>query len=164
MGYEVTFLRSDDPIATDNDVIWFACGWDKVDLFKALLSLGKERSRAYDDGYVVKYGDVAVSDLSFVRDIESRVCDDARWSRYRKLFDIDEVLADDWYGASSADMRADMALSFFGDIDRSCGHVMDVSLLLYRHCVEYPWFVHGLADAVKSCEEDGVERVFVFGG
>lgn len=163
MGYEITFAKSEDLNAPDNDAVWSACGWDKVDLFKALVSLGEEKSYACGDGRETAYGVVDVSALSFVCDIESRIRDDALWSRYRRLYDIDEVLADDWYVEMPVAARADMALSFFGDIDRSRYDVHEVARLLYGHSIEYPWFVCGLADALRKLEEEDVRRVFVFG-
>lgn len=167
MGYELCISKSnvmsDDSESADID--WFTCGWDKLKLFSALLRLGERREYVFEDGGSCDYGVLPIDALSFVIDIERRLSADAMWLRYRRLCDIDESLADEWYDGLPINDRADMAITFFGDEVTHGDGRLDVMAFLYRESVEeYPWFVHGLADVLEEFSAEGVTELFVTGG
>lgn len=163
MGYELCMVKDfgDEGIPDHfDDIRWFCCGWDKVELYRSISRLGTEHA----DGDF-SWARVDLSSIAFVLDIERRLCRCAAWSRYRRIYSIDEVLAEDWLESRDIDVRADMAIAFVGEDDDMSGDVSAVVSELYRISRDsYPWFVSGFARAIEDLVAEGCESVCFFGG
>lgn len=163
MGYDLCMTRDlGDKGAPDHfdDVVWFCCGWDKVDLYREISCLGTKHADG-DFGWV----QVDLSSLAFVSDIERRLSECPAWVRYRRIYSIDEMLAEDWLESRDVDVRADMAIAFVGEDDNVSGDVSAVVFELYRISLDgCPWFVSGLAKAIEGLVAEGCESVCFYGG
>lgn len=161
MGYELWLVESKDDDGADP--LWFACGWDKVELFRALGALGEvagEPDTFGGDDYTPR--EVSVERLAFIITIEDAVRTSDLWSRYRRIHDADEMLAEEWYSELSAHERADMALCFFEEgYDQKTA---EVRRLLLSTSVDYPYFTSSLAKAVGTCIDKGLKTIFVAAG
>lgn len=164
MGYELSVSRSLDERV---DPLWYCCGWDKVEMFNSLCCMGETKTQhmksEFGDEYDLTYGVVPLSSLMFVTEIERRLESSALWSRYRRVYDADEVLSEEWYTSLPADSRVDMALDFFEGFDYR-GADREVARMLYQaSCEMYPYFVKGFAEAIAHASEEGLSEVIVTG-
>ena len=150
MGFDLVVQRADGA-----DEGWFACGWDKVPLFRALCALGS----TVEEGCAR----VPTGELAFVADAGARVAEDRLWGMYSRLVDVDWELADEWIGELSARERAEMLLALVGDED-DCRRLEVLRELWSCATSGWPDSVTSLAACVGACVDSGVGEVIVSGG
>ena len=152
LGFDLVVKRTDD---VEDGEGWFACGWDKAALFRALCALGEE-----DEGCCAT---VPTHSMRFVADAGRRVAADPSWDRYGRLTAIDRGLAEEWLCELPADARADMALALMGDAGDE--RELDVLREMWELALDgWPDVACDLGSYVSECDDAGVGELHVFGG
>lgn len=160
MGYEMGFMREgadlDSLTIAEGDVYWFACGWDKVDLYKAMSRLpGAEV--ADDEGIVV----IPLESLVFLEALADDIAGQSIFQVISALGSLDRSYAEEFAASMPIEVRAAMALPFA----EGEGATADVRRFLCDKALEGDtWLTVSLGDAVRKARVEGVSHVVMYGG
>ena len=163
MGFEFGFAKVEkiEKETFDfDDVYWYCCGWENVDLFRALARLSKDGEDIYKTGY--EEHNIAIEDLSFINDLAKRLVNNSYYVTITLLRTLDPIYADEYFQQLDRDELASLRLSFI--IPNWSDAVRDIIASLYNDFEQGYFTVESLIDGYRRMKEDDVKEVILYGG
>ena len=159
MGYEMGFAKkhSEDECSID-DVVWFSCGWDLVDLYQGLCDACKIETDGFGEY------EVDLRELAFLEKLGRRLRSQHLNDIIGMLGDLDGDYADELVASLPGSVLAAMRLAYVLP-DESTGAQRRVcSLLCNLEENGYRGMSLRMANAVKRMRIEGMETCILFAG
>ena len=169
MSYEFGFAKypyseDKDFSRSDENVYFFWCGWDTVNIhdyfanaFGEPILIGEDEIRKYYE-YKIK-----VADLDFIEKIYQQVTANDNYNIITKLLLFDDEFAQEYLNSLSVKEKADLRIAFIlDDVDWK---ILNIGVeLFYRFSEDGYDMLGSLYKAYQKMIRDGVEYVYLYGG
>jgi len=153
MGFEMGFVDPHD----DNTCYWYLCGWENLDFyhdFASICGVGKNKDR---EGETI----VPVKSLDFICPLIDQLFENKIYNIYRKVFLVDQYLAQDFLEHLSIEDKIDFAIAFV--LPQEYSKYQTIANYFYNNALDGCLIVESFKEAYDKMKKN-TNMVVLYGG
>lgn len=163
MGFEFGFSTRtyDENHEYIKDIFWFWCGWENIDLYKALSELSNE-------GYICAFSDtdidchIPIENLAFIETLYTRLYNNPHYVIYHKLLKLEkDNFAQEYFNNLTIGQKAVFYLCFYFDDPKI---IAFTRLLAEKIEYEGSFIVESLYGAYQKAKIMNLKEVILYRG